>query len=67
MDCSFTPDGDWFVFNEATGATIERGFKTKTQAVTWIAMRRATGGGSQRYRSSVADMKRLADETRKTA
>lgn len=37
MDCSFTPQGDWFVFDENTGQTLKRGFTTKTKAVTWIA------------------------------
>lgn len=36
MNCSFTPQGEWFVFDEDTGATL-RICKTKTQAVTWMA------------------------------
>lgn len=35
MDASFTPSGDWFVFDQ-TGATIRRGFKTKRMALVWI-------------------------------
>lgn len=36
MNISFTPEGDWFVFDE-DGKTIKRGFKTKDQAAMWIA------------------------------
>jgi hypothetical protein len=35
MDCSFTSQGDWFVFN-AEGKTLSRGFKTKALALVWI-------------------------------
>lgn len=38
MDCSFTPSGEWFVFDEDTGQTIKRGFKTKQRAVAFIAL-----------------------------
>lgn len=38
MNCSFAPDGTWFVFNENTGATIRKGFPTKQRAVTVIAL-----------------------------
>lgn len=37
MDCSFTPSGEWFVFDD-TGQTIKRGFKSKARAVAFIAL-----------------------------
>lgn len=41
MNCSFTPAGDWFVFDEATGAALKAGFRSKAAAITWIATQRA--------------------------
>ena len=38
MDCSFTPKGEWFVFDSETGQTIKRGFPTKARAVGFIAL-----------------------------
>lgn len=38
MNCSFTPEGDWFVFDEASSRTLKRGFKTKFFAVQWIRL-----------------------------
>ena len=40
MNCSFTPQGDWFVFDEDTDATLTRGFNTKAQAIGWIVRQR---------------------------
>ena len=40
MSCSFTPDGDWFVFDDTSGETLHRGFKSKAQAISWIVQRR---------------------------
>jgi hypothetical protein len=37
MKTNFTPDGDWFVFNPETGATIRRGLRSKLNAKRWIA------------------------------
>lgn len=42
LDCSFTPSGDWFVF-DATGATLVRGFRTKAQALAWMWRRTVEG------------------------
>jgi len=38
MNCSFAPDGSWFVFCEETGKTIRKGFKTKQRAIGFIAL-----------------------------
>lgn len=38
MDCSFTREGSWFVFDTATGKTLKAGFKTKNAAVAWMAI-----------------------------
>lgn len=37
MNCSFTPAGDWFVFDEDTGHTLKRWLRTKAEAITWMA------------------------------
>jgi hypothetical protein len=39
MDCSFQPDMTWFVFCTTTAKTLKCGFKTKAQAVGWMALR----------------------------
>jgi hypothetical protein len=36
MRVGFTHQGDWFVFDGDTGATLNRGFRTKMQATNWI-------------------------------
>lgn len=36
MNCSFTPDGDWFVFRERDGVTLIRNFKNKKAAISWM-------------------------------
>ena len=36
MNVSFTPAGDFFVFDES-GKTLQRGFRTKAEAWAWIA------------------------------
>lgn len=41
MDCSFTPQGDWFVF-DLVGKTLVRGFRSKALAVVWIREHEAT-------------------------
>jgi hypothetical protein len=41
MSVSFTPRGDWFIFDEA-GRTLKRGFRAKADALTWIARSRRT-------------------------
>lgn len=43
MTASFTPEGDWFVFDN-TGRTLKRGFKTKPQAMRWIAEQEKADG-----------------------
>lgn len=43
MSTSFAPDGLWFVFNTATGATIKTGFKDKARAIAWIIRERING------------------------
>ena len=39
VSVSFTPAGDWFIFDEA-GRTLRRGFRTKPAALAWIAASR---------------------------
>jgi hypothetical protein len=35
VSVSFTPAGDWFVFDD-DGRTLKRGFRTKPAALAWI-------------------------------
>lgn len=35
---SFTPRGDWFVFDSQTGKTLRRGFPNKSAAAAWAHM-----------------------------
>lgn len=46
MHASFTPAGDWFVFDAASGRTLQRGFRSKGQAQRWIARAQAGGAGA---------------------
>jgi hypothetical protein len=46
MACSFTPQGDWFVFDTETSKTLQRGFKSKVHAVNWMISERV--GASRR-------------------
>jgi hypothetical protein len=39
MSVSFTASGDWFIFDEA-GRTLKRGFRSKIDALSWIARSR---------------------------
>ena len=39
MSVSFTPSGDWFIFDD-DGRTLRRGFRTKPAALAWIAASR---------------------------
>ena len=41
MHTSFTPRGDWFVFDDA-GATLAKGFRARAHAENWIARREKT-------------------------
>lgn len=41
MYVSFTPEGDWFVFDE-DGKTVNRDFKTRDAAYTWVTLHGAT-------------------------
>jgi hypothetical protein len=36
MNCSFTPDGDWFVFRKRDGVTLMRYLKSKNAAISWM-------------------------------
>lgn len=36
LDCSFMPNGKWFVFRLDTGATVKKGLRDKRMAVRWI-------------------------------
>ena len=36
MNCSFTPQGLWYVFCEETGRTLKADLKSKAQAMTWM-------------------------------
>lgn len=33
---SFTPEGDWFIFEGETGKTIRRGFRNRMAAINFI-------------------------------
>jgi hypothetical protein len=37
MAVSFQPNGRWFVFDDATGATLAKNLKTKAEAERWVA------------------------------
>ena len=39
MSISFAHEGDWFVFDEQSGQTVERGFRSKDAASIWIIKR----------------------------
>lgn len=45
MAVSFQPNGRWFVFDLASGATLVKNLKTKAEAERWIAR---TGRGGDR-------------------
>jgi hypothetical protein len=35
VSISFTPSGDWFIFDD-NGRTLKRGFRCKADALAWI-------------------------------
>lgn len=37
MNCSFQPNGKWFVFDSTTGETIHKDFPAKRSALAWMA------------------------------
>lgn len=37
MDCSFAPNGRWFVFDADTGKTLVKDLSSKPQAIRWMA------------------------------
>jgi hypothetical protein len=40
LNASFAPNGTWFAFEESTGRTIRRNFRTAQQAFDWIHQQR---------------------------